>query len=72
MAFARARWAAELAARKHQPGTEVTLDEIYRELSERMGWEAAITATVQAMELDIEERHLRVLGAVALLLIFEE
>jgi FMN phosphatase YigB (HAD superfamily) len=59
LAFARARWAAEHAARKKSPWTEVLLDDIYRELAVQLGWSAAAAAAAQALELDIESRHLR-------------
>jgi predicted HAD superfamily hydrolase len=59
MAFARARWAAELAARKKSPWTEVLLDDIYRELAGQLGWDAATTGAAQVRELQVEAQHLR-------------
>ncbi len=58
LGFARARWAAELAARKQSPQTEVVLDDIYRALAQRLGWDEATTRGAQALELEIESRHL--------------
>jgi FMN phosphatase YigB (HAD superfamily) len=59
LAFAQARWAAELAARKQSPWTEVLLDDIYRVLAGHLGWDAATTDAVKSLELATEERHLR-------------
>ena len=56
--FARARWAAELAARKLSPWTEVLLDDIYRELARRLAWDEATTQAARALEFEIESRHL--------------
>jgi predicted HAD superfamily hydrolase len=58
-AFARARWRAELAARKLSPWTEVLLDDIYRVLAEQLGWDTMTVARVRDLELEIESRHLR-------------
>jgi predicted HAD superfamily hydrolase len=59
MAFARARWAAELAARKKSPWTEVVLDDIYRELAAQLQWTAETAESAKALELEIESKHLR-------------
>lgn len=59
LAFGEARWASELAARKLSPWTEVLLDDIYAALAPRLGWNAATTAAVQALEVETESRHLR-------------
>jgi hypothetical protein len=58
-AFGEARWASELAARKLSPWTEVLLDDIYATLASRLGWDAATTAAIKALELETESRHLR-------------
>ncbi len=57
--FARARWAAELTARKLSPHTEVVLDEIYAVLARQLGWDEAAKCTARDLELAIESRHLR-------------
>ena len=57
--FARTRWAAELAARKLSPHTEVLLDDIYSELARRLDWEAAVSDAAKELELEIESQHLR-------------
>jgi len=59
LAFAHSRWAAERAARKKSPWTEVLLDDIYRELAAQLAWDAATTEAAKALELEIESRHLR-------------
>ncbi|MDQ5979089.1 MAG: hypothetical protein QG602_2063 [Verrucomicrobiota bacterium] len=56
--FARARWAAELGARKKSPWTEVLLDDIYRELTALLSWDKATAAIAQRTELEVESRHL--------------
>jgi FMN phosphatase YigB (HAD superfamily) len=57
--FARARWAAELAARKLSPHTEVLLDDIYAGLARQLDWDAAAAQAAKELELVIESRHLR-------------
>ncbi len=57
--FARARWTAELTARKLSPHTEVVLDEIYAVLAEQMGWDEATKCAARDSELAMESRHLR-------------
>lgn len=59
MEFARARWAAELTARKLSSWTEVLLDDIYRELATRLGWDATTALMAKKLELEVESRHLR-------------
>lgn len=56
--FARARWAAELAARKQSPWTEVLLDDIYRVLAAQLAWDGATTTRAKLTELEVESRHL--------------
>lgn len=59
LVFARARWAAELAARKKSPWTEVLIDDIYRELAAALGWDGRTTARALELELETESQHLR-------------
>ncbi|MFA6544038.1 MAG: hypothetical protein WCS99_06410 [Limisphaerales bacterium] len=58
-AFARLRQETELAARRHAPGGEVTLDEIYAALALTLGWDAATRDQARQRELDLEERSLK-------------
>jgi predicted HAD superfamily hydrolase len=64
MTFARARWAAEHAARRKSPWTEVLLDDIYRELAAQLGWSEVTAGVARALELEIESRHLRAVPAI--------
>lgn len=57
--FAQARAQAELQSRKKYPGGEVTFDEIYQELSRKLGWTQALTARAQELELALEAKSLR-------------
>jgi len=59
VAFARARWESELAARKRSPWTEVLLDDIHAVLAQRLGVDATAAAALKALELETESRHLR-------------
>ena len=59
LAFGRARWESELAARRLSPCTEVLLDDIYRVLASRLRWSAAQADEAKSLELVTEERHLR-------------
>ncbi|MBL9216098.1 MAG: hypothetical protein JNG83_11525 [Opitutaceae bacterium] len=59
LAFARARWESELAARRLSPWTEVLLDDIYRQLAARLGWSEAAALAARDLELEVESRHLR-------------
>ncbi|MBS0661902.1 MAG: hypothetical protein JSR48_01450 [Verrucomicrobia bacterium] len=58
LAFAMARWDAELAARRESPAVEVTLDEIYAVLARTLRWDPATLARARERELATEGRHL--------------
>lgn len=57
--FAAERCAAEKRARKQDRSHEVTLDPIYRELGQRLGWTEDQTALAQAAEIDLEAQSIR-------------
>lgn len=58
LAFAAARWQAELTARKDSPAVEVTLDEIHAVLARLLRWEPPALARARELELETESRHL--------------
>jgi FMN phosphatase YigB (HAD superfamily) len=64
LAFARARWAAEHAARRKSSCSEVVLDDIYRELAAQLSWDAVTTGIARDLELEIESRHLRAVPSI--------
>lgn len=57
--FARLRAQTELATRRTAPGGEVTLDEIYSALAERLNWSEPDCASARQLELDLEARSLK-------------
>ena len=59
LAFAGARWEAEVAAHRSSPENAVVLDEIYHLLATRLGWTEAMACMVKSLELEIESNSLR-------------
>ena len=63
--FARARWAAELAAHQQSLHKATSLDEIYRRLAMRIGWTETSATAARTIELELEARFLRAVPLLA-------